>query len=146
MNTHNITNISLSLSLSAEANQFLTQFQQSPSAWSICVSILQSSDAGITGFFASQTLRNKLKYDLNQLPGKESLEQLRQELIKMLLQFEMLKEGGSSLQIITQVRKAREGSEGSRRLARALLSLGNSLTYSLRSKSYPSASPSSPSS
>ncbi|GMH87310.1 hypothetical protein TrVE_jg2232 [Triparma verrucosa] len=87
----------------AEANQFLTQFQQSPSAWSICVSILQSSDAGITGFFASQTLRNKLKYDLNQLPGKESLEQLRQELMKMLLQFEMLKEGGSSLQIITQL-------------------------------------------
>ncbi|GMH53686.1 hypothetical protein TL16_g01502 [Triparma laevis f. inornata] len=88
-----------------EANQFLTQFQHSPQAWQLCLHLLQSHQPTLPSFYAAQTLRNKLKYDLHQLPSPQSLHELRPNLLQILQAFSTQPptQGSSIHQITTQL-------------------------------------------
>lgn len=58
-----------------QALQYLEHFQKSPEAWSLCHDILSSKDNQTTTevqVFASQTLRNKVTYDLTQLGDQKN--------------------------------------------------------------------------
>lgn len=68
-----------------QALQYLEQFQKSPEAWTICNHILTADvDQSMIQLqvFASQTLRNKVTYDLSQLHG--NLAQFKQTLLKLI--------------------------------------------------------------
>ncbi|AMD22515.1 HHL255Wp [Eremothecium sinecaudum] len=67
------------------ALQYLEQFQKAPDTWQLChMILLDSSCEGIEiQIFASQTLRNKVTYDLNQLEG--NLEPFKQSMLDLLV-------------------------------------------------------------
>lgn len=70
-----------------EALHYLEEFQKTPEAWQIVHSILADSQSNVEmKMFAAQTLRNKLTYDLHQLP-EDSLSGLKDSIIQFLIQY-----------------------------------------------------------
>ncbi|CAR28020.1 hypothetical protein ZYGR_0N05080 [Zygosaccharomyces rouxii] len=68
-----------------EAIRFLEEFQKSPQAWNLCHQVLSQINFPNLElqFFAAQTLRNKVTYDLLQLEG--SLAQLKTSILNLLV-------------------------------------------------------------
>lgn len=68
-----------------EAIHYLEEFQKSPQAWNICHQTLSQVDYSNLElqFFAAQSLRNKVTYDLSQLEG--SLAQLKTSILNLLV-------------------------------------------------------------
>ncbi|AET40203.1 mRNA transport regulator MTR10 Ecym_5454 [Eremothecium cymbalariae DBVPG len=68
------------------ALQFLEQFQKTVDAWQLCHTVLSRGklEPLDVQIFASQTLRNKVTYDLNQLEG--NLEPFKQSMLQLLVQ------------------------------------------------------------
>lgn len=68
-----------------KALQFLENFQRSNDAWLLCLNILNNLDLNLIELhiFASQTLRNKVTYDLNQLSDMEIL-QFKDSILNLL--------------------------------------------------------------
>lgn len=68
-----------------EAIRYLEEFQKSTQAWNICHQVLSQLNFPNLElqFFAAQTLRNKVTYDLLQLEG--SLEQLKISILNLLI-------------------------------------------------------------
>ncbi|KAK9459739.1 armadillo-type protein [Lipomyces oligophaga] len=70
-----------------QAGQFLEQFQKSSEAWTICHSILGSSDGPLEAkLFAAQTLRSKIIYDMHQLPDADK-QQLCSSVMNLLVSY-----------------------------------------------------------
>ncbi|CAN3375663.1 mRNA transport regulator Mtr10p [Diutina rugosa] len=69
----------------AEANTFLQDFQKSHEAWQVVHDILANPDQHVlqTQMFAAQTLRNKITYDLSQIPPGD-YDKLKNSLIELL--------------------------------------------------------------
>ncbi|PQE31667.1 exportin 1 protein [Rutstroemia sp. NJR-2017a WRK4] len=65
------------------AHGYLESFQKSAEAWQITIGILQSDAQADEKLFAATTLRGKITYDTQQLPG-ESLPALRDQLLEIL--------------------------------------------------------------
>ncbi|KAH3687153.1 hypothetical protein WICPIJ_001868 [Wickerhamomyces pijperi] len=73
-----------------KALQHLEEFQKTSEAWSVVHSILQSNSSATSlelKMFAAQTLRNKMTYDLAQLP-EESMPGLKDSLIDFIILYE----------------------------------------------------------
>lgn len=69
------------------ADDWLTKFQQTPTAWQVADQILSSPDAPAEfRFFAAQTMRTKLQFDFYELPA-ESYLSLRDSLIAHIDRF-----------------------------------------------------------
>lgn len=68
-----------------EALQYLENFQRSNDAWLLCLNILNNLDVTLLELhiFASQTIRNKVTYDLNQLSDPEIL-QFKDSILNLL--------------------------------------------------------------
>ncbi|GAV54011.1 hypothetical protein ZYGR_0AK05130 [Zygosaccharomyces rouxii] len=68
-----------------EAIRYLEEFQKSPQAWNLCHQVLSQLNFPNLElqFFAAQTLRNKVTYDLLQLEG--SLAQLKTSILNLLV-------------------------------------------------------------
>lgn len=71
-----------------QALQFLEQFQKNSEAWNICFEVLDLDDPNALQLqvFASQTIANKVSYDLNQL--QPELEQFKQKLFHYIIKHE----------------------------------------------------------
>ncbi|CAB3404138.1 unnamed protein product [Caenorhabditis bovis] len=67
----------------AEAQEFLTRFQESDESWTICDQIIGRHTDSLACYFAAQTLRSKILKRFRQLPP-ESYEALRQSLLQHL--------------------------------------------------------------
>lgn len=64
-----------------EADEWLTKFQQTPTAWQVADQILSSNEAPVQfRFFAAQTMRTKVQFDWYELPV-ESYSNLRDSLL-----------------------------------------------------------------
>ncbi|EMR09807.1 hypothetical protein PNEG_01988 [Pneumocystis murina B123] len=67
------------------ANNYLEEFQKSRDAWATTHLVLRDNEASIEAkLFAAQTLRNKINYDIHQLPN-ESLSSLKDSLFQLIL-------------------------------------------------------------
>lgn len=64
-----------------QADDWLTKFQQTPTAWQVADQILSSAEAPVQfRFFAAQTMRTKVQFDFYELPA-ESYGNLRDSLL-----------------------------------------------------------------
>lgn len=69
------------------ALNYLENFQKQPQAWEVTTAILSNSESPVElQMFAAQTLRNKMTYDLSQLP-QEALPGLKDSIIQFLIQY-----------------------------------------------------------
>ncbi len=69
------------------ALHFLEEFQKTPEAWQVVHTILGDGQYTVEmKMFAAQTLRNKLTYDLHQVP-EDSLSGLKDSIIQFLIQY-----------------------------------------------------------
>lgn len=76
-----------------QAHEYLEQFQKSPEAWSTTHNILGSNTVTVGDrLFAATTLKGKVTYDIHQLP-RESLPELRDSLLKLLLAYQSIPGG-----------------------------------------------------
>mmetsp|Transcript_100858 Transcript_100858/g.325559 ORF Transcript_100858/g.325559 Transcript_100858/m.325559 type:complete len:957 (-) Transcript_100858:114-2984(-) len=71
----------------AQADEWLTKFQQTPAAWQVSDQILSHADTPVQfRFFAAQTMRTKVQFDFYELPA-ESYESLRDSLLNHIDKF-----------------------------------------------------------
>jgi transportin-3 len=79
--------ISPDQALHKQADQWLTQFQQTPAAWQVCDQILSHAETPVQfKFFAAQTMRTKVQFDFYELPA-ESYASLRDTLLNHVDKF-----------------------------------------------------------
>lgn len=70
-----------------EANKWLEEFQKTSGAWQVCDAIINNNTQPIDArLFAAQTFRQKVEYDLLQLP-ESAHENLRDSLLKLLVEY-----------------------------------------------------------